>query len=317
MKIPLFDGHCDTAEKLWQCQGELAENHCHVDLKRTREFVPYAQFFAVYGDARKITGPPWEYFLSVIRYFRAQLEKNSGEIALCVSGEEAKRTFAAGKRAAFLSVEGAELLECSPDRVPEAHRLGVRSVLLTWNYDNLLSGSSMDTDTLGLTPLGTRFVRALIEHHMLVDVSHLSSAGFWHVADLCDRARVPFVASHSDAGGVNGHPRNLTDTQFRELARQGGVAGLNFFPEHLSPTGRAGVEDILRHLEHFLGLGGEKSVALGMDLDGIDRPPEGAEDVSWARLLFETLVKRNYPQALIEDLFFNNLMRVVNQVCTM
>ena len=37
---------------------------------------------------------------------------------------------------------------------------------------------------------------------------------------------------------------------------------------------------------------------------------------SWT-VLYERLLQRNYPEALIQDLFFNNLMRVVSEVCIM
>ena len=35
------------------------------------------------------------------------------------------------------------------------------------------------------------------------------------------------------------------------------------------------IEAVVEHAEHFLALGGEKSVCLGADLDGIDELPKG------------------------------------------
>lgn len=317
MKLRLFDGHCDTAERLWADAAELAENSCHVDLRRTSEFVPYAQFFAIYGDARRITGPPWEYVKAVWTCFSQQVEKNSDRIVLCRTGEEAERAFSLGKCAAFLSVEGGELLDCDPARVAQAAALGVRAVLLTWNYDNALCGSAMGETRGALTTRGTLFVRELLKHRMLVDVSHLSEAGFWQVADLCDRAGIPFVASHSCAKALCAHPRNLSDVQFREIVRQGGVAGVNCCPEHLSESGAAGVDTVRGHIEHFLDLGGEDHVALGMDYDGIEETPAGMPDVSGAAVLYEALLRAGHPENLVQKIFFNNLMRVVKQVCIM
>ena len=60
---------------------------------------------------------------------------------------------------------------------------------------------------------------------MIVDVSHLSDAGFWDVARTAKR---PFVASHSNARAVCRHVRNLDDDMIRALAEKGGVIGLNF-----------------------------------------------------------------------------------------
>ena len=62
---------------------------------------------------------------------------------------------------------------------------------------------------------------------MIVDVSHLSDAGFYNVAS---HAKRPFVASHSDARAISPAVRNLTDDMICLLAEKGGVTGLNFCP---------------------------------------------------------------------------------------
>ena len=59
---------------------------------------------------------------------------------------------------------------------------------------------------------------------MIVDCSHLNDAGF---EDLLNIAERPFVASHSNVRACCSHPRNLTDAQFKEIVRRGGLCGLN------------------------------------------------------------------------------------------
>ena len=65
---------------------------------------------------------------------------------------------------------------------------------------------------------------------------------------------------------VCGHPRNLTDDQFRALAERGGIVGLNFCERFLTDAGHATRDDVLRHVDHLLELGGERVVALGLSL---------------------------------------------------
>ena len=103
---------------------------------------------------------------------------------------------------------------------------------------------------------------------MLVDVSHLSDPGFWDVAEVC---KGPFVASHSNARAVFSVPRNLTDGQFTAIIEHHGVAGLNMFAGFLGED--PDYDTVISHLEHFLSLGGEKSVAIGGDWDGISKMP--------------------------------------------
>ena len=63
--------------------------------------------------------------------------------------------------------------------------------------------------------------------------------------------------------------------------------------------------------------GGEQNVCLGGDLDGCSLLPEGIKGIQDLDRLWERLLQRNYSEALLRALFFENLMRVVSEVCTM
>lgn len=74
---------------------------------------------------------------------------NADLAAFCRTGAEAEAAFRSGRRAAFLSVEGAELLDCSLERLEEAHAMGVRAVNPTWNHVNALSGTNAEEPERG------------------------------------------------------------------------------------------------------------------------------------------------------------------------
>ena len=208
--------------------------------------------------------------------------------------------------------QGGELLDCSLERLEEAWRLGVRAVNLTWNHANDLSGSNAEETDRGLSAQGRAFVDQMGRLGMLVDVSHLSDPGFWDVAERVDG---PFLASHSNSRAVFSHPRSLTDAQFTAIIDHNGVAGLNLYARFLGE--RADVDTVVAHLEHWLELGGEQNVCLGGDLDGCSLLPEGIKGIQDLDRLWERLLQRNYSEALLRALFFENLMRVVSEVCTM
>ena len=314
--IALFDGHCDTIyESCARRRLLLGENPGgHLDLKRIRpRFSPYAQYFALFADARgKSQEELADIFQTQYRRFQEELAACAGEILHCRTAQEAEEAFAAGRAAAFLSVEGADLLGCSLEGLRRAYSLGLRAVNLTWNRANALSGSCVEEPERGLSPLGCRFVEKMQTLGMLVDVSHLSDPGFWDVMEL---ARRPVFASHSNARKVCGHPRNLTDEMFLALQKNGGVTGLNFYAGFLGED--PDFDTIRRHLDHFLGLGGEDHVALGGDWDGCDVLPRGVEDgIAGLGDFYEYLLRTNYSEALLHKLYFQNLMRVVSEVCT-
>lgn len=170
---------------------------------------------------------------------------NADLAAFCRTGAEAEAAFRSGRRAAFLSVEGAELLDCSLERLEEAHAMGVRAVNPTWNHVNALSGTNAEEPERGLTPQGRVFVRKMERLGMLVDVSHLSDPGFW---DVAEELSGPFFASHSNARAVFSHPRNLTDEQFTAIIDHNGVVGLNLYANFLGE--RADLDTAIAHLEH-------------------------------------------------------------------
>lgn len=310
MRIPLFDAHCDTLSRILEAPGRhLAGNGGQWDLDRVGDFAPQAQIFAVFADSALPCAR--EKAARQIAAFHRECQLFQDRIVPCTSGTQAEKAAAQGKIAAFLSVEGAELLGCSIEGLRQGYRQGVRAVNLTWNRANLLSGSHSEQPERGLSAEGKAFVREMQRLGMLVDVSHLSEAGFWDVMELAEK---PVIASHSNSQAVFFHTRNLTDAQFTAIMEYRGVVGLNAYAAFLGDD-PVTADNLLRHLEHFLALGGENTVALGGDWDGCDRLPEGYTGVwNWADF-YNTLLRHNYPESLVRDLFYNNLMRTVHAVC--
>jgi membrane dipeptidase len=311
----VFDAHCDT---IYQCYIKntdlLKENpDGHWDLVRTKRFSAYAQFFAIFEDSRdKTISMIQEIFTKQYDIFQSELMRNQEEIMFCRTRNEAETAFVQGKVAAFLSVEGADLLGCSLEQLERAYFCGVRAVNLTWNRSNLLSGSAAEQTERGLSSAGKAFVKRMQELGMLVDVSHLSDPGFWDVIDL---AKKPVIASHSNARAICHHPRNLTDAQFSALLQVEGVAGLNLYSEFLGSD--PDFDTIRAHLDHFWALGGEDHLSIGGDWDGCDQLPKGMEQgIAGLLRLYEYLLKRNYSESILEKLYYKNLMRVVGEVCT-
>ena len=71
------------------------------------------------------------------------------------------------------------------------------------------------------------------------------------------------------------------------------------------------MDELADHVEHFLELGGEKTVCLGGDLDGCLELAGGMEGVQDVPRLYEALMARGYDEALLEDIFWNNLLRIL------
>lgn len=309
----ICDGHCDTILRCYTQGGDLLRRTGHLDLERMGRYGGYVQFFALFGSREEFPGRPlYPVFQEEYAVFHQNMTTHAALVEHCRTGAEADAALKKGKCAAFLSVEGAELLDCDLQKLQRAYDLGVRAVNLTWNYENALSGSNAEGADKGLTDQGRAFVEKMQELGMLVDVSHLSDPGFWDVIAL---AKKPVFASHSNARSLCPHKRNLTDEQFTAIINDHGVAGLNMCHEFLGRE--PDLDTAIAHIEHWCALGGEKNVSLGGDWDGIARPPKGVRGIQDLEALAERLLRMNYPEDRVEDIFFNNLMRVVREVCTM
>jgi membrane dipeptidase len=76
---------------------------------------------------------------------------------------------------------------------------------------------------------------------MMVDVSHVSDETFFHALRV---TRAPVLASHSSVRAVADHPRNLSDEMLRALARNGGVAMINFYSGYVDEALVAPLRDL-------------------------------------------------------------------------
>ncbi len=304
----VWDSHCDTLIDIAAGSRTLGEkgSRGHLDLPRLQQGGVKVQIFAIYIDA-----PPYlRRTLEFISAFYRELEENRGKLTLATSMAKIEEAAAQGEVAALLSIEGGEALEGGPAILPCLYRLGVRALGLTWNNRNQLADGIAEARTGGgLTSLGLETVAAMNRLGMVVDVSHLSPAGFW---DVMEHSRHPVIASHSNARGLHDHPRNLDDEQIKALAARGGVIGINFAPQFLGPGAR--LETVLDHIDYIARLAGCDCIGLGSDYDGIAATPGGLEDVSRLPNITRGLVARGYSDSDILKILGGNFARVFSQV---
>ena len=81
-----------------------------------------------------------------------------------------------------------------------------------------------------MSGFGIEVIKRMNETGMLIDVSHLSEAGFW---DVINNSASPVIASHSNCYSIAQHFRNLKDDQIKAIANSGGYIGINFYDTFL------------------------------------------------------------------------------------
>ena len=303
--MKLFDGHCDTAFELWQRGEGLHCNSCHIDLQRAKKLDAYAQIFAFcsYAGSAGIVETAEAALELPLAALRRELAEHTDAIAPAADAAGIRQAWNDGKAAALFSIEGPEVIGCNPERLAGLRALGFVTTTLTWNMNTPLAGCH--ASDRGLSPRGRDYVRAAEDCGMYIDVSHLSERAFW---ELCEVARKPILASHSNCRALRDHSRNLTDDQLRAIAQLGGTVGLNLYVPFLGET--ADFSTMLAHLEHMLCVCGENHVALGGDLDGCDELPEGFSGVESYPDFYGYLRTKGYEEATLDRIFYKNLLQL-------
>ncbi len=307
----IIDAHCDTALSVYEKGAELYRNYFQLDIERLLQSGERVQFFAAFSDPVKYRNNALTRVLSIIDEVYLTQSQHGKQFAVCTNSQEIGRTIREGKVAAILSVEGGECLNGELSILRQLYRLGVRSMLLTWNFRNLLADGAEEEHGAGLTDFGKQVVAEMNRLGMIVDVSHLCEASFQDVISLTSK---PVIASHSNARAICDHVRNLNDYQLKAIAANGGVVGVNFYPKFLNNTDKASLDDVVRHIEHICSVTGENHIGIGADYDGIDFTPEGLEGAQCIPALFERLEQLNYSTGLLEKIAGLNFMRVIKQI---
>ena len=118
-----FDMHCDTLYELCHQNESLKDNQkLHINLNKSAHFAHYAQFFAMFcGTAEVEDDADADHRLTaLLQTAKREFSENSDHLKLCKAGADLAAAQNERKTAAFLTVEGADLL---PDEAALA-RLG-------------------------------------------------------------------------------------------------------------------------------------------------------------------------------------------------
>ncbi len=306
--IDFIDLHCDTITLCASKDAELRHNNMHIALDRVTPGSKWGQMFAIFMPDNLRGEDAVRFYDRSLAFYRQQIAKNSQWIESVTNARQLHETFSRGKFAAILTVEGASVLAGKIERVDQLYRDGVKVMTLTWNGANeLASGNNTQQ---GFSSFGREAVKRMEERSIVVDVSHLNDTGFWELCEFADR---PFIATHSNSREICGHPRNLTDQQFMEICRRGGLVGINYYKAFITDSGNTDTpNDLIRHILHFLELGGEDVIALGSDFDGADLPDylKGVENMENFR---ESLIQAGISDKITQKIFFDNAVRFMEE----
>jgi membrane dipeptidase len=235
MRAILVDTHDDTPQRfLFEKGFDFGKRNAegHVDIPRAREGGLDAIFFSIWmpGD---YTGPKAvKRSVAMIDSVHQTIRRHPRDLMLATTAADVRRAVQQGKLAALLGMEGGHMIDDDLGVLRMYAALGVRYLTLTHFANNNWADSSTDKPKHnGLTAFGKDVVRELNRLGVMVDISHVADKTFY---DALEVTRAPVIASHSSCRTISDHPRNMNDDMLRALAKNGGVAHINYHVDFLS-----------------------------------------------------------------------------------
>ncbi|KAG7172582.1 dipeptidase 1-like [Homarus americanus] len=330
---PLIDGHNDlawnvrmflhnklhsfnlstdlTREKPW-----MNSPFSHTDLPRLKKGQVAAQLWSVYVPCEAQYLNTVQLLLEQIDVVKRMIATSPRDTVLVRSSSGIMEEFRRGRMSSLLGVEGGHGLASSMGVVRALYDLGVRYVTLTHKchtpWAECSERDGLPPNTPGLTPYGKEIIREMNRVGLMVDLSHASAAT---AHDVLRTSRAPVIFSHSAARAICNIDRNVPDDVLSLLAVNGGLVMVSFYSAFLTCNETAALTDVVAHINHVRTMAGADHVGLGAGYDGINRTPEGLEDVSRYPELFAELLKD--PTWSLQDLkklAGLNLLRVFSKV---
>ncbi len=191
-----------------------------------------AEFWSIWVDPKVNKGQEIKRALDMIDSVYEQARRHPDKMMMAFSTQDILAAHRQHKLASLIGVEGGHAIQGDIRVLRDYYRLGARYMTLTWSNTNELGDSSGDLENKdvehhnGITDFGRQVVREMNRMGMIVDISHVADRTFFQALTT---SRAPVIASHSSARALTNVPRNMTDDMLVALARNGGVAQVNFY----------------------------------------------------------------------------------------
>lgn len=291
--IKYFDLHCDTLYKAYTDKMSLYDKSLDISFSSIPELDRYTQILAVWSKHNLSEDQAFEQFINILDYTEKELTAFASE----------HKNFSY-----ILAVEGGKLLCGKIERLNTLFQKGVRFLTLVWQDECCIGGAHNLSS--GFTDFGFEVLDKCFDTGIIPDVSHASDKMFYQTAEISKEKLKPFIATHSNSRTVCEHSRNLTDDMFLTVKECGGLVGISMAPQHLnkngdSPGATVVITDVLKHIEHYLSLGGEDILCFGCDFDGIDTKPSGINGIESIPYIYEEMIK-HYSQDAVDKIFYKN-----------
>lgn len=197
-----------------------------------------------------------------------------GDIITVKTTEDIRRAKREGLAALLLASQDGSFIDGELHRIEAFYRLGLRTMIPAYNFNNQICGGCLDRTDSGITAFGERVIEECNRLGLVLDCSHLGERSS---IEIMEASEDPVIFSHSNVRDIVDHPRNITDNQIKVCAQSNGVIGLAPFGAFTLPEGKTewpNLDDFMEHINHVVELTGSTNhVGIGTDMSLGSYPP--------------------------------------------
>ncbi len=243
--------------------------------------------------------------LEMIKIYLILTRRFSNKLRIIESYPDIEQVMNSDLIGLLISVEGADMLDDAYDLLL-LHRLGVRALGITWNFDNRYGASCFTRKDYGLTADGEELVRLANELGIIIDLAHASRNT---MIDVLNTSKKPVIISHANTQGVHKHLRNADDNVLEFLVRNHGVIGITMIPSTIGP--KPNTDSLVRHVLYIHERFGPDIIAIGTDFLGIEKTPEDLTNIGEITRFLNKLAEYGMSDGDIRKIAFENALRVI------
>jgi len=320
----VFDGHSDiwADVTIRSLNGELDIMRKH-HLPRLKKGQIEGSIFVIWADP-PYDKAPFERTMQIMQAIQTETAL-CDEIAIVKNYEELMVAKKENKFYIFIGLEGLSSIGENLELIDSYYDFGARHAMLTWNEENALATGVQGNPNRGLTTIGKKAAKKMMDKHMILDVSHLNEKSFWDITDL---AQGPIIASHSNARALSDASRNLTHAQLLAIRDLNGVVGINSFNKFVGELpAEQTADNLVKHIVYMAEKIGVEHIGFGFDffefmsVESMRSYSEqetsyivGLEDCSKVPNLLAKMKKAGFSDEEIKAISYQNFHRLIQNV---
>ena len=274
-----------------------------------------------------------EVIYSKLARMRHSLSQHGDWILLVDTVDDIRRAKASNKLGIGFHFQGSEPVGRNLANVGAYYKLGVRWMLMAYNFQNNAGTGCMEAqdNDLGISCFGKELIAEMNRVGMLVDCSH---CGYRTSMEAMEMSTGPCIFSHSNPRALYDHPRNIRDDQIKACAETVGLIGINGVGPFMGEATTVSCDAMVRQIDYVAELVGPEHVAFGLDYMGPavcqwafdlykgdvsklglpGKPPWAFFDAVATPGVLGALLKRGYDEETVRGIMGDNFLRVAAAV---